>query len=298
MEHILQPAILSPPPPQSIGANTFSRLKEARGLLNAAFSIEENFDLLVGNFIELETSALALATTAMVRHVSEYRELFEFKAELNRRAVNLLTAARLFVDQLPQRYRDCGQDPEQVKQLLSAQYDSHFEYRFMEALRNHVQHNGLAVHNLGINSKWLPSGERLWDEHHLVAEALKSFLSEDGSFKATVLAECPDRIDILASARRYVESLGEVQDDIRRNIAIAVGAAREITKDAIDGYVAFSGASPIGLEAQAISDKSRLERVPVFLDWDDVRMKLANRNSSMRNLSIRTVVSAKRRDGV
>lgn len=293
MNYSLQPALLSPPPALEITGDNFLALKDARAVLNAIFAIEENFDLLIGNYLELETSALSLVANAMVRRVSEYREMFELRAEINRRAVNLLTAARLFVDHLPQRYRECIRDPSEVKSLLSAEYDEHFEYRFMEALRNHVQHSGLAVHSLGITSQWLPPGQRVWDEHFLTALAVRSYLVEGSNFKAKVLAECPEKVDLLASARRYIESLGKVQGHVRRNTADLVANARKTMADAIAKYVSFAAASPIGLEARASSG----ERIAVFLDWDDVRIKLAERNGPMTNLSVRTVVSAARRDG-
>lgn len=297
MKYILQPALLAPPPPLEISEEEFRALKGARQVLNAAFAIEENFDLLIGNFLELETSALSLVASTMVRQVSEYGEMFELRANINRRAVNLLTAARLFVDHLPQRYRECDRDPGEVKTLLSAEYDAHFEYRFMEALRNHVQHSGLAVHSLGIASRWLPPGQRVWDEHYLTAVALRSYLAEGSNFKAKVLAECPDNVDLLASARRYIESLGTVQGHVRKNTADILAKARKSMTDAIDQYASFASASTLGLEARALLGEATGDRVAVFLEWDDIRKKLAERNGSMVNLSARTVVSAARKHG-
>lgn len=298
MKYFLQPALLSPPPPLEISEQEFLDLKDAKVVLNAAFAIEENFDLLIGNYLELETSALSLVANAMVRQVSEYQEMFELRAEINRRAVNLLTAARLFVDHLPQRYKDCNRDPTEVKTLLSGEYDGHFEYRFMEALRNYVQHSGLAVHSLGISSQWLPPRQRIWDEHSLAAVVVRSYLAEGANFKAKVLAECPEKVDILAASRRYIESLGNIQNHIRRNTTELVEGARRKMSEAITRYVSFATASPLGLEANAAPSEGTSDRVPVFLEWDDVRKKLANRNGSMVNLSLRTVVSAARKHGV
>jgi len=98
---------------------------------------------------------------------------------------------------------------------------------------------------------------------------------------------------ILVATRRYVESLGNVQNHVRKNTAELVASARKAVSDAITTYVTFSAASPIGLQANSLSG----DRVAVFLDWDDVRKRLADRNGSMVNLSLRTVVSAGRKNG-
>jgi hypothetical protein len=86
MKPYLQPALLAPPPPLAIEEAEFLALQQARPILNAAFSFEENYDLLVGNYVEFENSALSLATSSMARHLWEYHEMFELRAEMNRRA--------------------------------------------------------------------------------------------------------------------------------------------------------------------------------------------------------------------
>jgi hypothetical protein len=158
--YYLQPAVLAPPPSLRITKKEFEELVDARKKLVAGFPIEENFDLLIGNYLELEQTSLFLAASDMVRHRASYQEFFEVRAELNRRAINLLTTARLYVDQIQQRVVDCGHEKSPIKAALSERYDANFEYRFMEALRNHVQHNGSAVHSLALGGKWLPKGRR------------------------------------------------------------------------------------------------------------------------------------------
>jgi hypothetical protein len=290
MEYVLQPELLSPPPAQPITEERFNHLKTARTVLIAAFDIEESFDLVVGNYLEMEGSGLNLALSAAVRAKHDYTDLFEVRAELGRRVVNLLSSARMFIDCLPSSAAGCGIDKAEVEKWLNAEYDGHFAYRFMEALRNHVQHRGFTVHELGTSSPWLPPRERQYMETTLRVLALRRFLAEDGKFKAKVLAECPDKVDIFASARRYLESLSGVQALVRGASASRVDEARGSTQGAIDGYVAFiNGESALGLAAIAIENGQRVEAVPVFLDWDDVRIKLQRRNTRMFNLSVHKV---------
>jgi len=120
--------------------------------LQAAFALEETYDLLVSNFLELDQEALCAASNYVDR---TYEEFFEERARANRRIVNLLTAARLYLDHAPQRLSECASNPEdangEFKKSAARQFDSNFSYRFMEALRNHVQHSSLAVHVVGLS---------------------------------------------------------------------------------------------------------------------------------------------------
>lgn len=175
MDFYLQPAMLSAPPPMEISEEEYLSLHSARKVLNAAFSFEENYDLLVGNYIEIENAALGLTTATMARQLYEYDEMFELTSEMNRRAVNFLSTARLFVDQILQRIRGCGADKTAIKKRLSEAYDASFDYRFMEQLRNHVQHSGSAIHGISFGGDWQPRGTSERRVYSLNASTHKGF---------------------------------------------------------------------------------------------------------------------------
>jgi hypothetical protein len=291
MKPYLQPALLSPPPPLEIEEAEYSILLQSRPVLDAAFSFEENYDLLVGNYIELEYAALSLSAESMLRQRHDYEDLFEVRAELNRRVVNFLSAARLFVDQLPQRIALCGGEKDELKAKLSSEYDVSFEYRFMEALRNHVQHSGSAVHALSIGGNWQPPRERKKKVFNLQAFTQKRFLLLDKTFKKKTLAECPEKVEVLVAARRYLESLSAIHDFARQQIEKPVAKARSAFAEAIERYKQFSNESTIGLTAYPAGERDPTNGVAVFLNWDDVRIKLSKRNLHLRNLS-KSIVSS------
>jgi hypothetical protein len=291
MKYVLQPRLLAPPPPLEISAERYHAIKGARHVLAAAFELEENFDLLVGNYLELERSALEVATEALARRCHEYAEVFAIRADVNRRAVNFLSTARLFLDQLPQKIQRCGCEFSSVKALLAQSYDASFEYRFMEALRNHVQHSGTAIHSFSQGSRWLPAGKRERDEFSFGVFSERSLFEQDRQFKKSTLQECPDRVDLLMATRKYLESLGAAQDAARKLVAASVDEARQITEHAIAEYEKFAGSCSISLAAFRHPTSDEPSVVPVFLDWDDVRKKLASRNGSLVNLSLRYVTS-------
>jgi len=210
MNFYLQTAYLSRPPALEITESEYQILKKSSLVLNAAFSFEENYDLLIGNYLEFETTALSLAATSVARQLTEYQELFELKAEVNRRAVNFLSSARLFVDQLPQRINLCGMNAEDASNLLRTEYDSSFEYRFMEALRNHVQHSGSAIHGFSVDTNHMQADVSSKIVSSTIVYTEKRYLIIDSKFKKSVLDECPDKVDALKATRRYLESLSAV----------------------------------------------------------------------------------------
>jgi hypothetical protein len=103
MKPFLKPALLAPPPALEISDTEYLELKRARPILSAAFSFEENYDLLVGNYLEFENAALSITAASIARRRFDYQEMFELKADMNRREVNFLSSAWLFVDQILQR---------------------------------------------------------------------------------------------------------------------------------------------------------------------------------------------------
>jgi hypothetical protein len=55
----------------------------------------------------------------------------------------------------------------------------------MEALRNHVQHHGLPVHNISPGSRWTSLEAEGLLEYSLEFGVVRSLLAENPDFKAT-----------------------------------------------------------------------------------------------------------------
>jgi len=158
-------------------------LIEAKKVLFNCFSIEKKYEILLSNYLEFEQQILHVTASQMIRGLPpstyEARQTIELDIRLmiDLRLVNLLTSARLYLDHLSGHIRECL--PQQsnitclVKSLCSVEYDNRPEYRFMEALRNHVQHRGLAVHLVKLLSRWTDPSEEGLLEYSLGILSLK-----------------------------------------------------------------------------------------------------------------------------
>jgi hypothetical protein len=296
MKHVLRKYVAGDIPEVEITAEEYAELKEARKILSNALAIEEKYEILIRNYLDFERQVLDIVITNMVRSRSGYSDFFEVRLSLNVRLVNLLTAARLYVDQLNQNVRECVPTvtdiKDRVKALFAKEYDEHKEYRFMEALRNYVQHRGLPVHSTQLGSRWTSLDDNGLIEFSMDLASDFAYLEENGGFKKAILDEWDGKIDLKVTTRKYVESLSQVHESTRTMIAESATAARKLIEDAQHRYSINWVESLVGLSICEISDDGKYSALPLLLDWDDIRLVLQNRNKTLVNLSKSYVTSS------
>lgn len=296
MKYLLRKVVLGKVPEIEITADEYAKLDKAHNILLNALEIEEKYEIVISNYLDFEKQMLDATITSMVRTPLDYSDYFEIRLGLNIRLVNLLTAARLYVDQLNQNVRECipkvADGKELVKKFFSKEYDENKEYRFMEALRNYVQHRGIPVHSVPQGGRWTSLEDDGFLEYYMELYSIRSHLEEDGEFKKKLLEEQDEKIDLKAATRSYVESLSNVHESIRSIIAESVRSARKLIEDARRRYASVHNGSLVGLSACKLSYKKLVCNIPLLLDWDDIRLKLQNRNSKLINLRKRYVTSS------
>ncbi|OCH17776.1 MULTISPECIES: hypothetical protein [unclassified Aliivibrio] len=271
----------------------FEKLKLSREVLLSAKAIEEKYDLLVSNFLELEKEILSQLAQHMIFSQHSYQQSYELQSILNRRVVNLLTSTKLYYDQIEKHVRTCmkGQCKfgKEAKSYFSSEYDAHFEYRFMEALRNHVQHYGLAVHSLSLPSKWVGESEQKQLINQLKIYATKNEISQNKDFKKVVFHEMPEKVELIKAIRIYVGCFSHVHKQIRDLIQTNVSSSRTDIEAIINCYKEANAGDAIGIYAYIVEvDKPTakpIEQFSLLLDWDNVRLNLREKNHSFPNIS-------------
>ena len=265
----------------------YLKLKSSRDCLSGAFALEEKYDLLISNFLELEKECIDITCENMLKNNGSYLDFFDIRARLNRRVVNLLTASRLYMDHLDQHIKLCLlEKDEDVKTLFSLQYDGCFEYRFMEALRNYVQHRGLAIHSSSLGGSWTSKDKKNGElEYKTCIFTHKDEVSLDKSFKRGVANEMPEKVNILLASRKYISSISKTHGELRQLISDNITTSRNIVLERIESFKKQSGGNSIAIAALKINqDDEVIERVNILLDWDDVRLHLVNKNKVLHSL--------------
>jgi hypothetical protein len=136
-------------PSKAIDQARFEAVNRSKNVCLLALGFEEKFQLFLDNFQEWETELLNQAQSFLLWRVIAHADAMGQRLGLDRRLVNLLTSLRLYLDQtdygLSRMFGNPSGELDAIKNFKSSLYDSHFGYRLLEALRNHVQHCSLPV---------------------------------------------------------------------------------------------------------------------------------------------------------
>jgi hypothetical protein len=296
MKYMLRKGALGNVPEIEISESEYFELQKARNTLSNALAIEEKYEIVISNYLHFEQEILNATTRYMIREHLDYSNFFKVRLSLNVKLVNLLTAVRLYVDQLNQNVTECLADnpntKDDVKRLFSKEYDENQYYRFMEALRNYVQHRGIPVHWTQQGGRWTSLEDDGLMEYAMELGSQRSYLEEDKKMKKSVLAEIDEKVDLKAATRSYIEAISRVHDSARSMIAESTLSSRKLIEDAHRRYSEEYSGSLVGLSACKWDDHKQIASIPLLLDWDDVRVSLQKRNRKLTNLSKRYATGA------
>lgn len=279
-----------------IDENRYILLKSSGVILNEALAIENLYEIIITNYIDLEKECINALVSEMLIGTIDYQDFFNLKLILNTKIVNLLTAIRLYRDTVDKHIKACISEENLIVKplgnLFTSEKEKLFEFRFMEQFRNYVQHYGIPVHRTSIGSRWVDSGnETTLLEFSLYYSAKKDKLILDPKFDKSILNEMPDEVNLCDATRKYMESISFIHDKVRKIINLKVTKARSAFEDAINEYKSLSGGNFIGLGIATYENGQVLEHTPISVEWDDVRIRLLNKNSQLINLSRRYVTN-------
>lgn len=275
----------------------YDRIRRCQRILREVLSVEQKFDLLIDNYLAFETHLLDLSAREMLRDGTDWAQLQDQRNQINGRVLNLLSACRLYIDHCKHHIGTVQFEASDLKatvvSLFSAEYDLSFGYRFMEALRNYVQHRGYPVHGV------IYDGRRAVNDSGFVFRVSPYLdvtqLEEDGKFKAAVLTEVkglgPPRIDLKSLAREYIGGLSKVHEAIRRQLRNVVSESDLTVRKMIDEY---QNADPpegsiLGLAAVRREHSAYSDPIPLFEDLLDYRASFEKKNRVLTNLARRFV---------
>jgi hypothetical protein len=220
----------------------FKAVRNCRKALLLLLQIEISYDVLVGNWLQLEQAACFLAFDMFARVRLSRAEMERDHTELNRHIVNLLSAARSFIDHTKRHlasFPDCTPaDKAHLKDVFASQYDTSLSYRAAENLRNYTQHCGLPTQGFSSGLHW--KGEPEADKKlvssvspYLTLDRLRS----DTRFKKQVLEELAavagNEVPVMPILREYVGSLSSVMQEARQLFA----ARQESSANTLDSWV-------------------------------------------------------------
>lgn len=238
-------------------ADEYSAASSARQRLLDALHIEQKFRLLLANYAELEEELLRLTNRKLIFDNITWELLHDDLYEISRRLINLLTTARLYVDQVKHDISGLyGKDSQQfnaAEQAFSAQYDKLFGYRAMEALRNFVQHRSLPLHGIRYSRTRTNSKHGdLWQ--HICTPAISiEAIEAEGGFKQQVFEEMKTavdkkkEVDLKPLVREYMTGLMAAHAAVRHLIEADVKAAETTFNAVVQKFMDAHGKDSLGI---------------------------------------------------
>lgn len=288
MKYVLRKADFSDELEIEISKEAYASYKESKTILSNCLAIEENYEVLILTYLDLERQIFDATTSHMVRGLIDPLDAFDVRLALNIRLMSLLTSVTLYKDRFCHQVRECvphfsGAET-LAKSFLSKEYDENPEYRFMEQFRNHAQHFDLPIHWISSGMRWTDLSEDGLLEYSMDFGVQKSFLEENKKFKKNIINESAAEIDLKSTTRSYIESLSKAHDAARELIKESVQNARQNVEDAYSQYRKVYAEHSGSLSACMTDDQGIIETVPLMLYLDDIRMKLQKRNRKLVNL--------------
>lgn len=226
-----------------VDASVYEEIKVCQDICCIGLVVEERFQLALDNFQEWETELLQQAQYSILWKTNEFAVAMQHRLTLDRRFINLLSAFRLYLDQSDHNVSTvCGDQSDQlklIKEFKNKLYNEYFGYRFLEALRNHVQHSALPLHTIGFNQSLVNSKEGPYVQFTVQPRISIEEIAENERFKQKVLHELKEKmtyLDLRLAAREYVYCLTLLHAEIRAAIRDNFSKSRAIYESAVEKY--------------------------------------------------------------
>jgi hypothetical protein len=267
----------------AISSKYYEEIKNSFCCLLNAYQIEQKYDLIISNYIELELEFNSALVNHFVGRYPGWINHLEVQLGINRRLANLLSTCKTYVDQRDSHLVLCFSGDraaaKNIKKFASSVYDESADYRLMEALRNHVQHHSLAVHESKIGGNRKNQALDSAFEYKAGFFLKKDEILKNRKFKAAVRDEMPEKVEIISATRSYMRGLNKVHVQAREALNPAIEKAYVTILDIIGS----NDPEPPQLVnyAVCIEGEDEIERVPILLTHHEELTKLRNKNPEL-----------------
>jgi hypothetical protein len=243
-EYGLTHLVLGSPPFVPITREDYTRICEAKTQLLECLLLEDGFDLVVENYLELETTLLQSSVRDVLGDPPFEQRSHDDINLFNRRFANLMTVCKMYRDQAPARLKRLFPENRNKKDEVVARFDAlrdqRLGYLVTEVLRNYVQHAGFPVDGVtyghsrvgppgsgGIRTTIAPSVsvDTLLKDRRITQDE-RQRLEQQGC----------DRLDLRDMVRDYVEGLAGIHEGIRSELLSKIDMWQSVLQEAWSRY--------------------------------------------------------------
>ena len=228
---------------EEIPSNRYDEICRSKLICVKALAIEEIFALLLDNYLDFEAELLRRGQELVIWSAKPHDDTMIARLDIDRRILNFFTSCRLYLDSSCKNvsaiYGDPSTELASLKLALSSHYDECWGYRFMEGLRNYVQHQGLPTHVISQEWSNTEGQNTRYGQYSVVPQVSLSILRYSKIIKKSILDELgPDKhtLDLRRPTREYVMRLASVHYHIRATLDHRLKLDRQLYQNACNDY--------------------------------------------------------------
>ena len=234
--------------PIKIDEEKWAQLKRNKEVEVHYHTIEQKYDVLIGNYIQFEEKLLAEALEYAIRSSEKMHDGIS-SLSISRMVINLLMSIGLYVEQTENRHiKELGLSSEKldvIKKSLSKIKKSP-SLKFIKELRNFSMHNDLPLHNFSFGGSWEQiKGE---DEDKLgqfiVPMSNTERLRSDKHFKNSALENIPEKkgyIDLRHPIRVCMSDISKFHVELRKVFEKSFQEVKQLVTGTVDEYKSSTG---------------------------------------------------------
>jgi hypothetical protein len=260
---------------KNIDKKQFDESKKSKEILSERFSKENIYNLILMNYYEFEKELYTITLDNKIFQ-SDYREFNNYKLKIEQRILNLLSSITLYLDSFKEDLDTkisvyLKDEMKLIDEYSNSELKNNPKNKIMKYIRNHIQHNGLLI------DKWFLEGKKITED---LNEEIIGFYIDKNSIKArfylsksNYFNEIDEDINLKNYIREYVDFISRVHNLFRETINEKVKISREYIESIFLIHKEYKF-----LFLSKIEKNNLIEEIPLFLDWDNIRIELESKN--------------------
>jgi len=291
------------PPPLEINETTYKDVRDARNFLLGLLQVEEDYDILMSNYLDLEKTVHNVTLEAHIRPRMERVEFDKDKRFVNRALINLFSSARAFGDHTKHHCASISgkksSSYETIHGYFDRKKDHPLSFRAIEIIRNHAQHFGLPAQAFVYQGQWKdwedPGNSKLLLSivPSLLAGELRTDRGIDKKLLHELISSRGEEVPLLPLVREYVSYLSSIAFKVRLLYADRQVASINILENLMHHFEKVDGGSyGINIIAVRLDEESKeIEKIPLSIELEARLKTLQRSNPQTPNLHKFQIIS-------
>lgn len=289
--------------PIEISKNEFERIYKSKNIVTGLMSFELKFNILFECYRRLEIEMFEMAFDLTIKDDFSRQISSEIVINLNQNLLSFLTAVRAYHDQRPQDLAafSTPESPwaEKANGVFHSIFNLIFEYRVMEAVRNHAQHHRLPIERFYTGASRDKTEKSISELRYTIDPEINLIeLAKNNKLNKRTREEISELgvewMDIKLALRRYVSGLAQGHNEVRSMIFDMFEDAKAVYAEFADRYKSRHASDNGAIFVMAYSEPEICE--PIYLGLDVIaevdrmyKLHLSAKNLEKRYVSTEIV---------